>query len=338
MNFMKDDEFLLLMVHCEDRAIGFEKMTILSTQDRKRLYDVGVRTAHEQPAWSKVEPARGQYDWGYLNRIIQRNRDAGLKSLIQLSGWRVPTWCPREWRAMRKEGHYEDEQLSFWNREAQEYVDSYYQAVINQYPEEDVGFFFGEFQGGEGALPPTWCVFDNAAVEDYKRVYGNDAQPIMDNPDTIDWMGKAIIEHTLRVQRFLYPKHKEIWNSQQWLMNQWNKGFGNFNQPELLRLFRQEFPDACIVLLQYTYFDSFHPQENAEYVDMLRDISGCEVIVEAMFCKGLPETTPKSIAKGFRGQIVMPANDSGGEAFQDWMIDNIRNSHNLWKEHYETSL
>lgn len=332
MNFMKQDEFLLLMSHCEDRAIGFETQYILSTQDRARLYDAGIRTSHEQPAWARIEPSRGNYDWGYLDRIITRNRDAGLKSLIQLSGWRVPKWCPNEWRAMRKEGHYEEEQLSFWNKEAQDYVDSFYQAVINHYPDEDVGFFFGEFQGGEGALPPTWCLFDWAAKEDYKKVYGEFAEPTMDDPDTLHWLGRSIIEHTIRVQRFLYPKHKEVWNAQQWLMNQWNKGFGNFIQPELLQIFKKEFPDACIVLLQYTYFDDAHPQENVEYVDMLRDISGCEVIVEAMFCSGLPKTTPKAIMKGFRGQIVHVVNDFGASRMEDWMVDNVRNSHNLWKE------
>ena len=51
-----------------------------------------------------------------------------------------------------------------------------------------------------------------------------------------------------------------------------------------------------------------------------------------MFCEGLPTTTPKAIAKGFRGQIVQPANAIEGEAFTQGMVDAIRNSHNQWVE------
>jgi len=51
-----------------------------------------------------------------------------------------------------------------------------------------------------------------------------------------------------------------------------------------------------------------------------------------MFCAGLPITTPKAIAKGFRGQIVHPANAVEGEAFTDGMLEAIRNSHRQWME------
>ena len=98
MNFMEDDEFLLLMVHCDDRANGFERLHILTVEERTKLREVGIKTAHEQPSWASIEPQQGQYNWSYLDNIINRNRQAGLKSLIQLSGWRIPNWIPAEWR------------------------------------------------------------------------------------------------------------------------------------------------------------------------------------------------------------------------------------------------
>jgi hypothetical protein len=327
---MKDEEYLLLMVTCEGRAIGFEAEHILTTEERARLHSVGIQTAQEQPAWSSIEPHKGEYNWAYTDKIIKRNRDAGLKTMLQISGWRVPLWCPNEWRARRKDGHYEEEQLSIWNEEAERHSDLFYKIIQDHYPDEDVGFFFGEFQGGEGALPPTWCIYDQAALDDYKDVYGSSAEPIPDSPETLDWMGKKIIQHYLRKAELLYSRNKELWNEQQWLMNQWGKAFGNYVQPDILKEFRNRFPDATIYLLQYTYFDSSHPPENEIYVDMLRDISGCEVIAEAMFCKGLATTTPKSIVRGFRGQIVRPANEIGATRMEDWELDAIRKSHELW--------
>jgi hypothetical protein len=66
---------------------------------------------------------------------------------------------------------------------------------------------------------------------------------------------------------------------------------------------------------------------------MLKETTGCEVIAEAMFAGGLPTTTPKSIIKGFRGQILHPTIESfTGASLTDDVITNIKNSHNLWLE------
>jgi len=339
MNFMKKDEFLLLMVHCEGRAKEWQlpggRQHILSVEERARLREVGIQTAHEQPAWNLIEPSKGVYDFDYLENIITRNRDAGLKSLIQISGWNLPEWMPNEWRARRDDGTYEDEMLSLWNEEAQEYSDHYYQLMIDNFPTDDVAFFFGEFQGGEGALPSTWCIYDDFALEEFHSKFGSEARPVPDAPETLEWMGNKIIEHYVRKSKILYPSYKEVWNEQQYLMDRWTKASGNYVQPDIMKKQREMFPDACIVLLQYTYFDSSHDERDVNWVDNLVDVSQCEVLVEAMFCKGLPETTPKAIAKGFRGQVVMPANEPSHTSLDDGMINAIRDSHNLWMESRE---
>lgn len=329
MNFMKDDEFLLLMVHCEDRAIGFENLHILTTAERETLYKVGIRTAHEQPAWCMIEPAQGQYNWAYLDNIIKRNRDAGLKSLLQISGWRVPKWIPNEWKARRSNGMFEDEQLSIWNEEAETYSDNYYRLLCERYKSPDIMFFFGEHQGGEGALPPTSCFYDDAALKEYKSFYGESAVPNIGGADTLNWLKGCVIAHFIRKQEILYPYYHEVWNEQQRLMDKWSKAYANYAQPEIMKAYRTLWPHGNIVLLQYTYFDTAHGKDEWDWVDNLVDATNCEVIVEAMFCAGLPTTTPKAIAKGFRGQIVHPANSSG-EHLEGWMVDNIKISHERW--------
>lgn len=336
MNFMQNDEYLILMNHCRFRTVdGPDPYHILTTQERSRLYDCGIRTAHEQPAWSHVQPSKDSYDFGYLDHIITTNRDAGLKSLIQISGWRPPKWMPSDWFAKYSNGVVDDGCLSFWNEEAQEYSDKYYKTVCDFYAnQKDVEFFFGEYQGGEGAIGVAHglATYDDAALEDFRKNYGPSAMPRLDDPDTMVWFGDKIISHYLRKSALLYPYWHEVWNAQQYLMNVWTHAFGNFVQPQILEASRKKWPDGCIVLLQYTYFDSAHDQNNERYVDELVNISKCEVIAEAMFCAGLPYTTPKAIAKGFRGQIIHPQKDgfSNGE-LEDWMVEAIRTSHNTWK-------
>lgn len=333
MKFLKPDEFILFMAHnskrTQDRGDNYHVHTL---EERVRMRSVGIQTAHEQPAWNAIEPSRGNYDWGYLDGIIHLNREAGMKSLIQISGWRVPNWIPNEWRPKQENGTLEMDILSFWNEEAQEYADNYYKMILEMYKDaKDVMFFHGEYQGGEGAYPPNWCFFDPEALSDYKRLYGSHAVPEPNDRDTLYWFGTEVISHFLRRAKPFYEAYGEVWNSQQFLMDTWTKAFGNFVQDQILDFFRTLWPDINIVLLLYTYFDPTHKEDNAQFVQKLMDDTQCEVIAEAWFGQGLPVTTPLAIAKGFRGQILHPTYESfSGDALDDRMVSIIKNSHQEW--------
>ena len=338
MNFLKDDEFIIFMAHNAQRTSDSgDTYRVHTLEERSRMREAGIQTAHEQPAWNILEPSRGSYNFAYLDNIISLNREAGMKSLVQIAGWRIPTWIPHEWKAKRKDGVVETEVLSMWNDEAQEYSDAFYERMINEYKnQKDVMFFFGEYQGGEGAYPPTWCLYDDAALENYKRIYGASAEPKPGDPETLGWFGGMIVDHFIRKAYYFHTAYNEIWNEQQYLMDTWTKAFGNFRQADTLELFHRVWPESNIVLLQYTYFDSSHNDACKEFVDKLVKASECEVIVEAMFYSGLPTTTPQAIAKGFRGQILHPTKESfSGEALCDEAINNIKNSHKMWMESRE---
>jgi hypothetical protein len=337
MRFLESDEFLLLMVACEKRALGiWEGQHILTVPERIRLREVGIRTVHEQPPWCWIETSKGWLDHTVMERIINRNREAGLKSLIQIPGWRIPVWVPKEWRARQENGTYEEEVLSLWNDEAQAHLLDTMRRLVDVYTAEDVAFFYGEWQGGEGAYPSTWPVYDECALEDYRNRFGAKEKPVPGGPQTLQWFGEKVIEHYAEVHKILYPPYQQVWNCQQRLMDRWTKSFGNFVQPDILQRHRRDYPDGDIVLLQYTYFDPSHDQDCVAFVDKLVEMVNCEVIVEAMFPQGLPETTPKAIRKGFRGQIVHPALEvKPGQHLQDWEVENIRRSHEAWKRHYE---
>ena len=334
MNFMANDDHMLLMSHCEHRAReGFDNnLYILSVSDRERLKGAGIQTAHEQPGWLNVEPKEGQYNWDYVDVIVNRNRNAGLKSLIQLGGWMLPSWIPDDWKAQCADGTYELETLSIWNEEGQSAFIRYYKAVMEHYKDTfDVGFFHGDWQGGEGVMPSTHCYFDRAARENYKSLYGTNAVINLETPETTDWFHNSIIKNYMQKGKIFYDCNKEIWNCQQRLMDRWSKAFGNHVQPEIMRMYRELYPDASLVLLQYTYFDSSHTQDEHDWVDNIIKISQCETIVEAMFCDGLRTTTPAAIAKGFQGQIVHPAHSTSNHYLDQQDVDRIKKACDLWR-------
>lgn len=350
MNFMDNaTDFLLFMSHNETRTDDYNRKQIncgyglpqyvLTVQDRKRLYDVGIRTAHEQPAWQTIEPHKWEYNFDYLDMIINRNREAGLKSLMQLHGWRIPYWMPDEWHAKTKDGVIEKEVLSLWNEEAQAHGDLLYKTLDDHYwNDKDVAFFLGEWQGGEGVYPMSWCVYDDAALEDYRSTFGRYAVPIPDTPEMLYWFGKKATEHLIHRAELIYPKFHEVWNMQQYVMDNQSKAFGNFIQMDLHKAYHKLFPDGCVVSCQCTYFDAIHGQDNVLFVDLLREVTKCEVIVEAHFCKGLTTTTPIAIAKGFRGQLVRPAYENGAQFLKDSHVENIRVSNELWRKNYENRM
>jgi len=333
--FLENDEFIILMSHNQYRTQDSgDNYHVYDVGERTALREVGIKTSHEQPAWNILNPQKDVYDFDYLNKIIDINRQAGMKSLIQISGWRNPAWMPDEWFCKTKDGNIERECLSFWNEKAEKYSDDYYKLMIQAYKDyDDVRFFFGEFQGGEGALRPTWCIYDNSALQNYKEWYGNDAEPNPNNPETIYWLGESIKKHFVMKAKIFYDAYGEIWNCQQKLMDNWSKAFGNFVQFDTLRFFKVIWPDIKIYLLQYTYFDGSHGQDNVEFVDRIKNELGAEVIVEAMFASGLPTTAPRSIAKGFRGQILHPTMQSfSGEGLNQTILQNIKNAQTQWME------
>jgi len=334
MNFMTDDEFLILMninISLDPTMIGAH---VLSVDERKRLNEVGMKTALEYLDWKRTNPSPNEYDFEEIENFLIVNREANMKSVFPVTNWNIPDWVKDDWYPKHPDGSINRTVLSIWNEEAQEYADSYYKKLISNYGAKDVLFYWGDWQGGEGICPAEQCFYDRCALEDYKATYGTSAMPDINTQETLDWYGKKIIEHSFRKQRIFYPQHKEIWNAQQYLMDTWTKAFGNFVIPETLQAFRDEFADLCLVFLQYTYYDDAHYKiPNDEFVKKMQRDYDCEVFVEAHFAEGLKTTTPKAIIDGFRGQVCGLIHfQSGHFYFEDWMVDEVAKSITLWRE------
>ena len=117
-------------------------------------------------------------------------------------------------------------------------------------------------------------------------MYGTSAMPEPNNPDTLDWFGRKVIQHFIRKANYYIHRWHEVWNMQQHLMDTWTKSFGNFVQIDIYERISKLWPDGSIVLFQCTYYDNSHKEDNVIHVDILKEISGCETIVEAMHCAG----------------------------------------------------
>jgi len=322
--FLVDDEYIVLM--SLDNSI--EKFHVITLDDKKRFRDVGIQTTIEYPERVSIEPTQGIYDFSLMEKMLERNRTADLKTIFTLCQSFLPAWMPEDWFGKTQDGNIARHVLSMWNKEAQKSTREYYREVIQKFAAPDVLFVFGEWQCGEGALPPTPSYYDKFALEDFGGI------PNIANTETRDWLGATVLKHFMvRYSEFCYyQKRKEIWNAQQWLINQWGEGSGNYMQSGILECCKKLSMD--IVLLQYTYYDQAHGTENEIYVESLKNDLGCDVIVEAHYARGLKITTPAAISKGFRGQIVCPTHPQAGSfsVVEPWMFGEVSWSHNKWSE------
>lgn len=328
MGFMLPDEHILLMNY--NSSITIDATHMLTVDERSKLNELGIRTAIEYPRWRCVEPEKGKYNFSILDNIIRLNRESCTKTIFSVCGSELPEWMPSEWFAKQKDGKVRREVLSLWNRKAQDYKFSFYEKLIDKFSAPDVLFVLGEYMEGEAILPCEPSFYDDAALDNYKY-WDKTSLPDINNPDTKLWLDHTAINYFIELQDLFVKQHNEIWNMQQWLMNKWSRATINFVQPKLMKIYRDTFPSANIMLLQYTYYDESHPQENVDWVKNIQQISQCETIVEAHFCAGLKETTPKAIAEGFKGQILCPVHSmSGNRKMEHWMYGEIKKSLELW--------
>ena len=323
MRYMQDDEYLLLMNLGPHQLQG---TPVLTTDERKRIREVGIRTAIEYPEWADLEPAQGVYNFSFIENVLEMNRSAGMKTIFSIFNPWIPEWIPNDWRPKYQSGVYNTAFVSIWSEEGVEYKANLSSRLIEIYRADDVMFIMGDVDTGESMLP-SHAFFDEHAIKDFGGI------PNFENDDTKRWLEKSVLKHYVGMQEIFYRQFKEVWDAHQWLIAQLNPASMNYTQPMLLQAYRDTFGDEMsLVLLQYTYFDSSHPPENEIYVDMLKNNYNCDVIVEAMFCAGFPTTTPKSIAKGFRGQIICPTHPHTHKLrLEESMIEAIKQSNEAWK-------
>ena len=339
MSFMVSDEFLLLL---DPQPCWFSPPPYyLTLGDKELLREAGIQTAFLSGLdWLSVEPERGEYDFSQLEKTLEMNRAAGIKTLIEVP-WRAPLWMPDEWLLQNIGGRVnttgdhitQARYLSFWNEEAQEYCDNYLRMVVGSYQAPDVLFSYGEASSGEAVLPVEPFYYDPAAIADYKDRYGNDAFPDINTPETKEWLKISAIRRLIRVHKIINTQG-EIWNRLQLLMSDWSESTVNWAQKDIMRAYQDAFPEVRLVVEQDTFYDDSHTDKHRDWVDSIKEEFQCDIIVEAMWPSGLPTTTPKAIASGYRGQIVGVSHSHIPDErdLSSTILSNIKESHKLWLE------
>jgi hypothetical protein len=330
MAFLQSTDHILIMNINPQIPFFHFRVVDLKEDELKVLRQAGATVVCEYLWWQQLEPRKGVYEWEQSDRMVERARRANLK--IVLNAWSVPpTWFPDDWYAsFAPRDTLCRDILSLWHREAQAYMRGFMNQLVARYSGPDVLVVLSEYLTGESILHNCPCFYDAAALADYKQCYGTGRRPEITELDTLEWLRRSVVQHYLDAQSVLVEQHNEVWDALQWLIARQSWANGNYAQPDLLAAYRQRWPTANIVLIQYTYFA--HGPEYFSYIQDLRKRLGLHLIVEAQYCEGLQRGSAAwAREQGANGQIVAPLHPfTGHTCLEPWMAEAIQQAASAW--------
>lgn len=305
MKFIKDDEFILLM---EDQYGG--KFT---TDNLKRLRDVGVQTIVRYPLWSDIETSMGIYHWDVIDRAIDLTREAGMKCLFGVYD-KPPEYFPDEWYLKTPEGgnytgKFQERLLSPWQDEGWAYHLRFIEKFCNRASADDVMCFRATTHGAESMYP-----------HDLRFPYRLDGS-------YIDTMLKMLLEE----QDIFYAAHasRELWTCFHHAFDQ-QKMAGTEHAEMLYRAMWNGFQDAEHYCISYTQFKRGVQGEVENLADVQR--LGLSMFAGSQYAEGLARNTDIAIQQGFRGFVCGPVMVwSKYRRMEDWMYDAFRDSVAKWR-------
>ncbi len=357
MGFLAPDEFIILYDY-----------PTLTLDDLRRIRDVGVRTALNCVDWQKVEREPGVYDWADSDALVERMRQAGMKSLLRC-GDEAPFFFPDNyylrssngaiWRNCDGYGNGEVHTcLSFWGPGQDEQL-KHLRMCQERYSAPDVLCFAGGPHGGEvilpGMIPTYWDIHalasfgnyvegkfegnldefnrvNNTHFDAWHKVLPSDLPTKRDMqfaPSTVSWLSRDLWA-AVKERQDVFP---EIWLSLVERSIPFAEAIecGPRSGNWLMSDLCQYLPDEIHKELNALLFEVNRPGGNQGALNNVRDCMN-KTWIGSQFCEGLYQNTTNSIAAGLRGFVTGPIHTARvGDKFEDWMLEAFKWSLAQWK-------
>lgn len=327
--FLPNDDHLIVMNLPVEIKFPGAKGIPLTDAELSRIRDMGIGTVLNWIFWDAVE----HDGWGHVDKMMSQARRLGFHNIVGM--YQNPALkLPNDLYAQFEGGSLCKLVLSPWSAEAQARRRELYTDVITRYGGDDVNVVQCEFLSGECFIHNEPCYYDRDALASFEEEVGG--KPVRDEPDTLEWIRRAAVRHFLETDGFLVDQHNEVWNALHPVISTQSLSNGVFAQEDILKAEREAWPDATIVLLQYTYWGHHDSDIRGEnYIDMIarwQRTYNLDVIVEAMYCDGIGVTVPMAIERGFRGQVVAPLHPwKPYKRMEEWMFVELEKAQKLWE-------
>lgn len=347
MSFLADNEHIVILSYAKAWQGGAE----FTTDDLRGLHDVGVQTVMCYTNWHMIEPQFGVYDWSSIETMVEPVLAAGLKAIVKVGAYMVPTFFPPEWYVRNDRGlvmchaGVPNDQglipleqsgcLSYWQPDAWAYQLGFIEQVCRHFAGAAVECINIAPANGEGlmfGLGKGFC-FDDAALASFRAFMG-DEHALPDTPvpgtPTLAWLRKTIIPAQIAAQRIYVSHYGEYWTMLHHAFET-IPATGNWLIDDLYYALHAALPGAEHWGLCYTVFRQgetrglWGPEQDVQR-------HGVKMLVAAEGCEGLIRNTDKAIAMGMRGMFAGPLLPyAGTQIMEPWKFDAIRDAVRKWE-------
>ncbi len=342
MSFIARDEHVIVMQYS-----GFPGHVQLQPDDLPRLRDCGVRTVMSYLNWSWIETAMGVYDWSSIDGLVEPILKAGMKAIVKVYPFLVPTFLPEAWYQRNSKGEVlrnlggpnvqgdipikDTGALSYWHPGAWDYHLGFIERACQHFDMPGVMCINIAPANGEGLLLGDSYYFDDWALGSFRACTG---QQFPSNPTpgtlTLEWLCATIIPRQIETQAIFARHFGEYWTMLHHAFET-IPSTGNWLIDDLYTALRQALTPAEHWGLCYTVF---RPGETRGLWGPEQDVKRhcVKMLVAAEGCDGLNRNTERAIAMGMRGMFCAPvALYLGHNQMEPWMFQAIRDSIRLWE-------
>jgi len=346
MSFIADNEHIVILGYA-----GFwQGGTDFTPDDLRRMHDCGVQTVMYYINWHLIEQTLGVYDWSSIDNLVNPVLAAGMKAIVKVYAFQIPTFLPVEWYQRSPDGHVlnrvgvpdkegnipirDSGAISYWHPDGWAYALGFVEKACQHFDMPGVQCINVAPCNGEGLIfgdEPHY--FDDAALASFRHYMGDaKALPGIPTPGTptLDWLRMTIIPRHIELQSIYARHYGEYWTMLHHAFETIPLT-GNWLIDDLYYALKAELFPAEHWGLCYTVF---RQGETRGLWGPEQDVKrhGIKMLVAAEGCEGLIRNTDKAIAMGMRGMFAGPLLPyAGTTVMEPWKFDAIRDSIRKWE-------
>jgi hypothetical protein len=227
MSFLAPDEYIVIL----DYSKFWQGSQEISPDDFLKLRDCGVQSVMCYINWHMIEPQRGVYDWSSIDSLVNPVLAAGMKAIVKVYAFQIPTFLPEAWYERGENGEVlnrvgvPDDQgnipirdsgsISYWHPDGWAYALGFVERACEHFDMPGVQCINIAPCNGEGLLfGGGKHYFDDAALASFRHYMGDaKAVPGIPTPGTptLNWLRMTIIPRQVELQRIFVRYFGEYW-------------------------------------------------------------------------------------------------------------------------------
>jgi hypothetical protein len=305
-SFLHADDYIILMIPAfSDQYWSLDML--------RSVQEVGVKTVMRYVVWKDIETAPGEYHWDIMHQRIEEDRQAGLKTIVNVYT-SAPAFFPEEFYVHAAVGGL---RLTWW---------AYPNLLTSWGPGYEV--HLGFLKRCCEILNSTDVLCMRGTCEGGEVMFPHDPFPAIPNHFNLH---KLAVEVMLQEQEIFHAStpYPDLFTQLHHIADR-HEQCCTTDTERIYSALREKFPDMIHDNITYSLLPG-HPGIGKHLEDMKR--FGYRGFVGSEYCQHLVEHTPRAMELGFAGFLTAPIHPFllPGTTLEPWMVQALSESIGQWR-------